>query len=118
MFRDEADVWSYIRPALLAPRWWWQRVEAARPDGIPDVLGMAGPRTVWIELKEGPVRMSSIRLSQRQWIADATRVGAEVYVLFGTTTGLRWFRGLDLKHQTLAPDFFQSERLTLRASAS
>lgn len=117
MFRDEADVWAYVRPALMARGWWWQRVEAAMPAGIPDVLGMSGTRSVWIELKEGPVRMSSIRKPQRQWIAEAARVGAEVYVLFGTASGLRWFRGLDLERPTLAPDFFQSERLTLRCGA-
>jgi hypothetical protein len=107
MFRDEDAVWEHVAPRIRGPGWWWQRVEAVTPAGIPDVLGMNGPRTAWIELKEGPVRKSALRISQRQWFLDAGRVGAEAYILFGTSTGLRWFRDPRLLVEVAAPDFFR-----------
>lgn len=106
MFRDEADVWAYVKPRLAKRGWQWWRIEAAQPTGVPDVHGLCGARGVWIELKEGPVRVSALRRDQRQWIADALRVGAHVWILFGTATGLRWFQDPGLVCEVPAPDFF------------
>lgn len=111
MFKDETAVWDYMRPRLIKRGWSWQRVEVVQPAGHPDVLGQ-GPqrRALWIELKEGPVRQSALRVSQRQWLADAEAVGAEIYVVFGTRSGLVWFDSPRLKTHIAAPDFFLVDR--------
>jgi len=107
MFADEKAVWAFLRPRILGPGWHWERVEVKQPTGMPDVHGMRGPRAVWIELKEGPVSIRALRRDQREWIANAVRVGAEVYVLFGTSTGLKWFADQTLACEVCAPDFYR-----------
>jgi hypothetical protein len=108
MFANEKAVWKYLRPRLAREGWWWQRVEAAMPAGVPDVLGM-GPRrrTVWIELKEGKPLLSAVRVDQRTWLAQAWAAGAEAYLCFGTDAGLVWFQGLDFSKKVEPPDIFR-----------
>ena len=114
MFADEKAVWAFMRPRLPRRGWKWERVEAAQPAGMPDVHGMCGRRSVWIELKEttGAPRRSLLRVPQRQWLDEAHRVGAEIYVVFGTPAGLVWFN--DPKIVTpmrLLPDFWDCDRV-------
>lgn len=108
MFSCEAEVWAYLKPRLDSS-WWWQRMEVRQPDGFPDVLGLRGIESRFIEMKCGPPRMSSLRKSQKRWLSMAMARNLPVFVVFGTKDGLVWFRTFPLAERCEPPEFF-SER--------
>jgi hypothetical protein len=98
MAKPESQLWSKLKEGTLGLGVFWTRLETWATPGIPDLHGIKGGVSFWLELKVSKLKILNkvdLRPHQIAWQTRYSSVGGSVWNLVShpSSRSLKLFRG-------------------------